>query len=64
MNNVFEVTIQETLERTITVEAASREAAERTVRQRWKDSAYELGSKDSVGVTFRHRMTPEFSSAR
>ena len=28
MNNVFEVTIQETLERTITVEAASREAAE------------------------------------
>ena len=24
MNNVFEVTIQETLERTITVEAASR----------------------------------------
>ena len=64
MNNVFEVTIQETLERTITVEAASREAAERIVRQRWKDSAYELGSKDSIGVTFRHRMTPEFCSAR
>ena len=64
MNNVFEVTIQETLERTITVEAASREAAERIVRQRWKDSAYKLGSKDSVGVTFRHRTTPEFCSSR
>ena len=64
MNNVFEVTIQETLERTITVEAASREAAERIVRQRWKESAYKLGSKDAVGVIVRHRMTPEFSSAR
>ncbi len=64
MNNVFEVTIQETLERTITVEAASRDAAERIVRQRWKDSAYKLGHKDSVGVTFRHRTAPEFCSTR
>ncbi len=64
MKNVFEVTIQETLERTIKVEAASREAAERIVRQRWKDSAYKLGGNDSVSVTFRHRLAPEFCSAR
>lgn len=64
MKNVFEVTIQEILERTIKVEATSREAAERIVRQRWQDSAYQLGSRDSVGVTFRHRTAPEFCSAR
>ena len=46
MKNQFEITIQETLERTIKVEASSREAAERIVRQRWKDSAYDLGAND------------------
>ena len=64
MKNQFEITIHETLERTIKVEAPSREAAERIVRQRWKDSVFALGANDSVGVTFRHRKAPELCSAR
>ena len=64
MKNVFEVTIRETRERTVRVEAVSREAAERIVRQGWQDSTYVLGDGDSVGVTIQYRKTPVSCSAR
>lgn len=48
----YEVTITETLQKTVEVEANSREEAERLVEQRWNDSEYILDADSFVGVDF------------
>ena len=47
----FEVEITETLQRTVTVEAASQEEAERMVDRGWRDGDYVLTDEDYVGVS-------------
>lgn len=51
----YEVTITETLQKTVAVEANSREEAERQVEQRWNDSEYILDADSFVGVDFSAR---------
>ena len=46
----FDVEITETLQRTVTVEAASQEEAERMVDRGWRDGDYVLTDEDYVGV--------------
>ncbi|MEG0751093.1 MAG: DpnD/PcfM family protein [Oscillospiraceae bacterium] len=48
----FDVTITETLKKTVTVEANSREEAERLVSDRWHHSDYILDAEDFAGVDF------------
>lgn len=48
----FEVTITETLKKTVTVEANSREEAEQLVSDRWHNSEYILDAEDFVGADF------------
>ena len=49
----FDVEITETLQRTVTVEAASQEEAERMVDRGWSDGDYVLTDEDYVGVDFK-----------
>lgn len=49
----YEVTITETLQRTVSVEAASQEAAERMVKDGWDNEDYVLGSEDFTDVDFK-----------
>ena len=49
----FEVEITETLQRTVTVEAASQEEAERMVDRGWSNGDYVLTDEDYVGVDFK-----------
>ena len=49
----FDVEITETLQRTVTVEAASQEEAERMVDRGWRDGDYVLTDEDYVGVDFK-----------
>lgn len=49
----FDVMITETLERKITVEAASKEEAERIVTDAWNHEDYVLGAEDFTGVEFK-----------
>ena len=49
----FDVEITETLQRTVTVEAASQEEAERMVDRGWRDGDYVLTDDDYVGVDFK-----------
>ena len=51
----YEVTITETLQMTVEVEAASREQAEELVEQRWNDSEYILDAEAFKGVDFSAR---------
>ena len=51
----YEVTITETLQKTVEVEAASREQAEEFVEQKWNDSEYILDADSFVGVDFSAR---------
>ena len=51
----YEVTITETLQKTVEVEAASREQAEELVEQKWNDSEYILDADSFVGVDFSAR---------
>ena len=51
----YEVTITETLQKTVEVEANSREEAERQVEQRWNDSEYILDAEAFKGVDFSAR---------
>lgn len=51
----YEVTITETLQKTVEVEANSREEAERQVEQRWNDGEYILDADSFVGVGFSAR---------
>ena len=48
----FDVEITETLQRKVSVEAASQEDAERMVTQAWNNQDYVLDSGDFTGVDF------------
>ena len=49
----FDVEITETLQRTVSVEAASQEEAERMVTESWNNDDYVLDSKDFIDVDFK-----------
>ena len=49
----FDVEITETLQRRVSVEAASQEDAERMVTQAWNNQDYVLDSGDFTGVDFK-----------
>lgn len=51
----YEVTITETLQKTVEVEAASLKEAEALVESRWNDSEYILDAEAFVGVEFDAR---------
>lgn len=53
MKKKFDVEITETLQRTVSVEADSREEAESMVIEAWNDEVYVLDSKDLIGVDFK-----------
>ena len=48
----FDVEITETLQKTVTVEAADRDDAERIVEEQWKNSEYILDADNLTGVGF------------
>ena len=60
----FEVEITETLQRTVTVEAASQEEAERMVDRGWRDGDYVLTDEDYVGVDFKTTGEHELSEKK
>ena len=49
----FDVEITETLQRTVSVEAASQEEAEKIVTKAWNNENYVFDSTDFVGVDFK-----------
>ena len=51
----YEITITETLQKTVEVEANSREEAERRVEENWNNSEYILDADSFVGVDFSAR---------
>ena len=51
----YDVTITETLEMTVTVNAASRMEAEQLVNERWKKGDYILDADHLPGVNFKAR---------
>ena len=51
----YEVTITETLQKTVEVEANSKEEAEELVERKWNDSEYILDADSFVGVDFSAR---------
>ena len=51
----YEVTITETLQKTVEVEANSREEAERQVEENWNNSEYMLDADCFVVVDFSAR---------
>ena len=51
----YEVTITETLQKTVTVEDDSREETERQVEENWNNSKYILDADSFVGVDFAVR---------
>lgn len=51
----YQVTITETLQKTVEIEANSREEAERLIEQKWNDSEYILDADSFVGVDFSAR---------
>ena len=53
--NEYDITIRETLEMTVTVEAESREEARQIVGGRWKDSEYILDADSFKDVEFYPR---------
>ena len=48
----YDITIRETLEMTVTVEAESREEARQTVADNWKNGEYILGAESFRDVEF------------
>ena len=60
----FEVEITETLQRTVTVEAASQEEAERMVDRGWRDGDYVLTDEDYMGVDFKTTGEHELSEKK
>lgn len=48
----YQVTITETLQKTVEVEANSKEGAEELVERKWNDSEYILDAEAFVGVDF------------
>ena len=53
--NEYDITIRETLEMTVTVEAESREEARQIVADRWKNSEYILDADSFMDVEFYPR---------
>ncbi len=53
--NEYDIAIRETLEMTVTVEAASREEARRMVEERWKNGEYILDADSFKDVEFYPR---------
>ncbi len=53
--NLLDYTITETLQKTVEVEANSRQEAERLVEKNWNDSEYILDADSFVGVDFSAR---------
>ena len=53
--NEYDITIRETLEMTVTVEAESREEARQIVADRWKHSEYILDADSFKDVEFYPR---------
>ena len=53
--NEYDITIRETLEMTVTVEAESREEARQIVADRWKNSEYILDADSFKDVEFYPR---------
>ena len=51
----YDITIRETLEMTVTVEAASREEDRRMVEERWKNGEYILDAESFKDVEFYPR---------
>ena len=60
----FDVEITETLQRTVTVEAASQEEAERMVDRGWCNGDYVLNAEDYVGVDFKTTGEHELSEKK
>lgn len=60
----FDVEITETLQRTVSVEAASQEEAEKIVTKAWNNEDYVLDSADFVGVDFKTVGDQELSESR
>lgn len=54
--NIYEVTITETLQRRISVSAASAEEAEAKVTDRWNNSEIILNADDFVGVDYKAKL--------
>ena len=52
MNKNYEVNIRETLEMKVSIQAESREEAERIVEQRWKSGEYVLDADHFTSVEF------------
>lgn len=52
MSKAYEVNIRETLEMKVSIQAASREEAERLAEQRWKSGDYILDAEHFTGVEF------------
>lgn len=49
----FDVTITETLKKTVTVEAVSIEEAEQLVSDQWNNSEHILSAEDFTGADFK-----------
>ncbi|MGL4668667.1 MAG: DpnD/PcfM family protein [Saezia sp.] len=49
----YKITITETLQKEVSIEAGSRTQAEQLAEQNWKNSEYILDADNFVGVTFR-----------
>jgi len=60
----FEVTITETLEKKITVEAMSKDEAEQAVRDMWNDADIILDAEDFIDVSFKTDDGKELSPAQ
>ena len=60
----FDVEITETLQRTVSVEAALQEEAEKIVTKAWNNEDYVLDSADFVGVDFKTVGEQELSESR
>lgn len=52
----YQITITETLQKTVEIEANSKAEAESLVEARWNDSEYILDADSFVGVDFSARM--------
>ena len=61
---LYDVTIRETLKRSIRVEAESRMEAEAIIEKRWKRGDYYLDAEDLFNVTFLAREEPAIRRAK
>lgn len=60
----FEVTITETLEKKVTVEALSRDEAEQAARDMWNDADIVLDAEDFIDVSFKTDDGKELSAVK